>query len=343
MTRLNRRKKRPAWAAIPLWSAMTLFAGWGVWQFSNFRQKLMAEVQPSRAAAAGGSGAAASSPSDPGDQVETLMLDDSRSNDPWADATTPVLGISGAGGAGGTATAGATPGAEARTPDEWMALASTLLNEGKIPQGRAALNAALQALGNDARAPLVRRQLTTLNEGVFLGSAIVPEDPAAPFVEIRPGDSFLKFARQYAVPAGLLEKLNPNLNPRNLKPETGVKIVQGPFHLRFSKADHRLDLYVRDLYVKSMGAEVEEGNYLPRGVYRMKAASKIEVGSRQWIGFEGTGGETQDITIGWIYGSAGPRLGRNRGLPAGVKVRDEDLRQLYNALMETRSLLKVEP
>jgi hypothetical protein len=337
MMRFNRRKKRPLWVAIPLWGGLAMFAAWGTWQFAAFRQKLLADVPPPVRALP------AADP-DPGLDAQTIFLDDNRSTDPWADATTPVLGM--------VHPAAATadlreplPGGpdNSRTPEEWMTAGTAFLNQGHIPQGRAALNAALQSLGDDPRAPLLRQQLTTLSEGVFLGSAVIPEDPAAPFIEIQPGDSFLKLGRKYAVPATLLEKLNPSLNPRGLKPGAGIKVVQGPFHLRYAKAARRLDLYVRDLYIKSFGAQVAEGDYLPLGVYRLKAASKITVGAKQWIGFEGASGDARNIAIGWIYGSSGPRLGRNNGLASGLKVGDDDLRQLYNALVEARSLLKVEP
>jgi hypothetical protein len=334
MMRSTRHKKRPLWVAIPLWACLLAFAAWGLWQFAAFRQKLLADVQPPRAAPA------APSP-DPNSEIQTLFLDDNRITDPWADATTPVLGA-GAGNDPDLAADNHAPD-NSRTPEEWMTLGSSLLNQGHVAQGRAALNAALQTLGADTRAPILRQQLATLNEGVFLGSAVVPEDPAAPFIEIQPGDSFLKLGRRFFIPAPLIEKLNPNLNPRNLRPGTGIKIVQGPFHLRFAKAAHRLDLYARDLYVKSFSAQVQEGDFLPRGVYRMKAASKINVGAKFWIGFEGASADARAISIGWIYGSPGPRLGRNNGLASGLKVGDDDLRQLYNALVESRSLLKVEP
>ena len=208
---------------------------------------------------------------------------------------------------------------------------------------RAALNAALLILGNDTRAPILRQQLAAMNTGVFLGAAIVPEDTAAPVVEIRPGDSFLKIGRRYDIPAGLLESLNPGVNSRSLRTGGGIKVVQGPFHLRYTKSGRRLDLYARDLYVKSYDAIVEEGDLLPRGTYRIKAATKITVGGTVWVGFEGVSAEARQITIGWIYGSSGPRLGRNRGLPSGLKVSDEDMRQLYNTVVESDSLLRVEP
>lgn len=336
MMRTNRRKKRPLWVAVPLWACVLAFAAWGLWQFAAFRQKLLADVPPPRPASA------APAP-DPSLDVQTLFLDDNRTTDPWADATTPVLGSGQGQNLDAAADNPAPTSDNSRTPEEWMTMGTSLLNQGHIAQGRAALNAALQVLGTDNRAPLLRQQLATLNEGVFLGSAVVPEDPAAPFIEIQPGDSFLKLGRRYFIPAPLLEKLNPNLNPRNLKPGSGIKIVQGPFHLRFAKAAHRLDLYARDLYVKSFSAQVEEGDFLPRGVYRMKAAAKISVGAKLWVGFEGASADARAISIGWIYGSAGPRLGRNNGLASGLKLGDDDLRQLYNVLVESRSLLKVEP
>lgn len=321
---------------MPLWSGAALFASWGMWQFANFREKVLAQTTPV-------STAPAVAASDPDPEPETLVLDDVRDSDPWASAGTPVLG------AGHAKTLGAPDGvtspasAETRTPAQWEAQAAALFDQGRIPEARAALNAALLSTEPGPRAAALRRQLAVLNEGVFLGSAIVPEDPAAPFMEIQPGDSFLKLARAYAVPAALLEQLNPNLNPRALRPGAGIKVVRGPFHLRYAKAEHRLDLFARDLYVKSFPAEVEEGDYLPHGTYRMRDASKIELGSKLWIGFEGAAPETREITIGWIYGTAGPRLGRNHGLPAGLKVGDSDLRQLYNVLVESRSLLRVDP
>ncbi len=318
-----------------MYGAAAVVAAWGLWQFSNFRQKLLADVPaPVHSSVAA---------EDPSAEVQTLMLDDSRTTDPWANATTPTLGavVGEAAGAGrGEAGAAAAP---ARTPDEWLTMGSTLLNQNRVPQGRAALNAALLILGNDTRAPILRQQLAAMNTNIFLGAAIVPEDTAAPVVEIRPGDSFLKIGRRYDIPAGLLESLNPGVNSRSLRTGGGIKVVQGPFHLRYTKSGRRLDLYARDLYVKSYDAIVEEGDLLPRGTYRIKAATKITVGGTVWVGFEGVSAEARQITIGWIYGSSGPRLGRNRGLPSGLKVSDEDMRQLYNTVVESDSLLRVEP
>jgi hypothetical protein len=182
-----------------------------------------------------------------------------------------------------------------------------------------------------------------MNASVFLGSAIVPEDPAARYMEIRPGDSFLKLGRQYAVPAAYLEAINPSLNARNLKPLTGVKIVRGPFSLRLVKHAERLDLYARDLYVRSFGTTFPEGNVLPRGDYRIAAGTKIQVGARAWIGFEPADSATEDAASGWIYGSSGPRGSTARDHQSGIQVADRELLQIYNVVVEGRSHLYVEP
>ena len=45
----------------------------------------------------------------------------------------------------------------------------------------------------------------------------------------------LSLGRAYGVPAAFVQKLNPKLDERNLRPRTGIKIVQGPFHARLIK------------------------------------------------------------------------------------------------------------
>jgi hypothetical protein len=153
----------------------------------------------------------------------------------------------------------------------------------------------------------------------------------------------LKLGRRFSVPAGLIEQMNPGLNPRNLKPLTGVKVVQGPFHLRVFKRAGRIDLYARDLYVQSFAGQVEEGNFLPAGTYRVSVGSKIRVGERVWVGIEGGGEGGGEMVSGWLYGEAGPRRGRRADVISGVKIADSDLWQLYNVLVEGRSLVRVEP
>ncbi len=350
-----KRNKRPIWIAVPMWSALILILGWGLWQFGQFRQTLLAQA----AAAAREQPAPTSADPDPtvaladappADQPARQVAD----TDPWNDATlADAAGGSGNTAVGGSAasTAPPAPTIELDTDEEANALiahGTALLDDSRVVEGRTALNSALALLDDapdaDPRPVRLRQQLTDLNEGIFLGSAILPEDSAARFIDVRFGDSFLKIGKKYGLSADFLEQINPALNPRNLKPTSGVKIVEGPFHLRLVKHADRLDLYARDWYVRSYTVQLELGNYLPTGTYRIRNAGKIHVGNNLWVAFDGAEPATRDIALGWIYGNAGPRA----GYPAddrstGLKLADTDLQQVYNIVVETRSLLHVEP
>jgi len=218
------------------------------------------------------------------------------------------------------------------------------LAAGRMVPARFALNTALARTQDPAASADLRGILSTINEGVFLGSDILPDDPCARLIEIQDGDSFLKLGRTYGVPAAFIQSINPSIPPEKLKPLTGVKIVQGPFHLRIIKHERRLDLYARDIFVRSFTVEFPEGNALPGGQYGIAPGTKLDLGgTRIWIGFEGYETATQDITAGWIFGSAGPRGSTQRDRASGIELADSDLAVLYNVLSEGRSRLRVEP
>jgi hypothetical protein len=332
-------RKRPGLAGTLItWLVTAALLGWGVWQMAAFRQTLLADAQHG----------AAPSHADPVMPASETLVDiepvaqDTAVEDPEmrvvSDLAIPT---------DTPATAAATAPAELRQrAGELITSGERHLAAGRIVQGREALNGALAILGGaDPRGPELRRQLAALNVGVFLGGDLLAEDPLARYVEIAAGDSFLKIGRRFAIPAALVGALNPGLNPRNLKPGAGLKVVTGPFHVRVVKAEERLDLYARDMYVRSFAIRLEEGNYLPRGVYRVKAEQKIQVGAKLWIGFEGAEPATASVDTGWLHGAAGPRRSASSHAEAtsGIKLADADLAQLYNTLVETRSLVRVDP
>ena len=222
-----------------------------------------------------------------------------------------------------------------------------LLDSGQIVAGRFALNAALARISDDGRAQQLRTLLSDLNVPIFLGSAVLSDDPAARLVDIQADDTFLKIASTYGLTAGLLQTLNPSLAARDLKPHTGIKIVQGPLHARIVKHDHRLDLFARDLFVTSLRVDFPEGNYLPRGDYKVSAGTKLQLGPfnslRTWIGFHGVEDATEQVESGWIFGSAGPRGHTTRDLATGVQLSDSDMQTLFVTLTEGHSHVRVEP
>lgn len=335
----RRRNKGPRWASRIMWCAMGTLVAWGLWQAHEVRRSVMLESQ--HAAVVSLDDAQTAAASDPALRpiVQLPYLPPLMAATGAIQPSVVLIGLDSQAGPFGSEVP-AFPGN--LSADDLRAKAAALLDAGQIARGRAALNAALWRAGDGPDADPLRRQLATLNSGVFLGSDVLPDDPFANFIEIQPGDTFLKLGHQFDVPASYLEAVNPNLNARNLKPLTGLKVVQGPFNLRLVKHARRMDLYLRDLYVRSYPVQLEEGYYLPQGEYRIAAGTKVQVQNRVWIGFEGDEPATLDVTAGSLYGSAGPR-GAARNQASGIRIADEDLWQIYNLVVETKSLLRVDP
>ena len=221
------------------------------------------------------------------------------------------------------------------------------LEAGKISAGRDLLNQALAGGPDELQGEALRRRLSALNTGIFLGQDVPQNDPYVRLGAIARGDSLVRLGRQYKVPAELLTALNPQLNPRNLPLGAGIKLVYGPFHVRVEKRAGRLDLFARDMYVQSFPVGFDEGNYLAPGLYHVARGGKIALGGagpadRRWVMCEGVADRDGGAAAACLYGSAGPRPTGRIGL-SGVRCSDEVLRRVYNTLIEQDSLLRVDP
>lgn len=220
---------------------------------------------------------------------------------------------------------------------------SRALEHGDVVTARTQLNAALAGLPNENRQEEIRNRLAGLNTPVFLGPDLLDSDPYVHMASVQPGDSFVKLGHRYKVPAEFIAAINPRLSPRNLRPGAGIKVVFGPFHARLVKHAARLDLYARDMYVRSFPISFDEGNFLPAGMYSVMRGGKIALGAdRRWVLCEGLADDGGATVAACIYGSAGPRATGRIGL-SGVRCSDEVLGRLYNAFIEQDSLLRVDP
>jgi hypothetical protein len=365
MSRYRRRRKHSPWKTIPLWAISLSLVAWGLYQAADFRQKLIADFQKNRELAAIDEQIVRPSVAVDGVSIARRVPLPARrgySTDPRLDrpmdtqlpengATLEILDPQKESTDDAPRRAPRTfppidplPAYDpALAPDALVALGHAALGAGRIPEGRAALNAALARTQDPALAQSLRDLLASLNAPIFLGTDILPDDPLACYIDIEPGDSFLRLGRDFAVTPAYLEALNPALNSRHLKPLSGVKVVQGPFRGRILKAAARFDLYLLDLYIRSYQISLPEGNFLPSGHYRLTPGNKIQVGPRLWIGFEGLDDATRAVDVGWIYGSWGPRGNTPKNRASGLCLADDDLQQLYNVLVESRSHLLVEP
>jgi hypothetical protein len=334
-----RSRKTSRWKSLPLWVIALGLIGWGIWQAMAVRRAMLAQAP-----------AVTTHPAMAINGV-TVMPVGAQGGEPWTmtpdthpDGIDDTLVIKETQEVVDQSFLEPTPGCDpALSADELFAHGKDLLENNQMVAGRFALNAALARSTDEAQAEQLRGILANLNIPVFMGTAVLPDDPCVRYVDIRSGDTFLSLARTYGVTSQFLQRINPSLNPNNLKVLTGIKVVQGPFHVRISKRAGRLDLYARDIYVASCAVDFPEGNYLPKGDYQVTAGTKLLLGSRIWIGFEGREEATEGVANGWLFGSAGPRGSDTKNRATGVHMADSDLAQLYLTLAEARSHIRIDP
>jgi LysM repeat protein len=164
---------------------------------------------------------------------------------------------------------------------------------------------------------------------------------------IESGDSFQKIGRKYHISSDLVALLNPDVNPRKLRVGAGIKVVQGPFNLKVVRSDGRLDLYARDLYVRSYAVHFEDGAFMPAGMYKVRAGGKVVTRNAagavlERVEITGADEQTQQVRVATLYASPTMRTPASGGMVAGMQVAEGDLGQLFAALLEGESWVKVE-
>jgi hypothetical protein len=153
-----------------------------------------------------------------------------------------------------------------------QARAKGAMERSDLLTARESLNTALAGMArDDVDAPGIMDQLASLNAPVFLGTDLWADDRRAGLATVRAGDTLAKIAQRVRLPLGLIRMFNPNLNERRMKTLSGIKVVNGPFYARICKAEGRVELYCRDLFVAGYRMEMQNELLCPSGLYRVAA------------------------------------------------------------------------
>ncbi len=248
-----------------------------------------------------------------------------------------------------------------------------------IAQGEASVerNALLEARDmfnrvlHDGRASAAQRaqlrdRLSTINQTLFFSPLVADGDPIARAYTIKSGDSLSKIAAQQdlAIEWLLLARINKIADPRRIRVDQQIKIVQGPFHAVVTKTDYRLDLYAdktdtdgNRLYIRSFPVGLGEFDLTPVGSWIVKTDSKLinprwvnprtgepfaaddpenPIGER-WIGLTGTDANTEIKTGYGIHGTIEPdSIGKQRSMGC-VRCLPQHVEVIYEMLMPDKS------
>jgi lipoprotein-anchoring transpeptidase ErfK/SrfK len=265
--------------------------------------------------------------------------------------------------------------AEADAPDELdepapvserpaLAAARALLAQGRTIEARHAFNALLQQQLPRGEAAEARAALTRLADETLFSRQHPATDPLVDTYTVQPGDVLVRIGQRHLVPPEILMRINGIQDASRLRAEQKIKVLRGPFHVRISKSDFRLDVYLQDLFVRSFPVGLGADQGTPTGIWRVKerlqkptyyppASADIKriippddpenpLGG-YWIGLEGVEGEAVGHTGYGIHGTIEPEsIGKAVSLGC-VRMFNDDVALLYGMLLPGESTVTILP
>jgi lipoprotein-anchoring transpeptidase ErfK/SrfK len=240
-------------------------------------------------------------------------------------------------------------------------IAAEAMRRGDLIDARRQLSASLAApqSADDRRA--TRMELARLADALLLSRAAGTNDPLAATHVIETGDTLYEIARAHAITFELLARINEISEPNRLMAGQRIKVLHGPFHAVISKSEHRMDVFLADVLVRSYPVGLGTNGGTPPGTWRVRG--KLEnpdwtdpqthqyyaaedpnnpVGER-WLGLEGVSGEAVGRTGFGIHGTIDDgSIGRDQSMGC-IRLSAEDVAEVYELLTEGHSTVLIKP
>ena len=246
----------------------------------------------------------------------------------------------------------------------------SLMQSGKLLEARDAVNAALvsgRLSGYDADA--ARALLSEINQTVVFSTRKFADDRFGGTYKVESGDRFDKIGRNHGITADLLMQINGITDPKRLRSGAYIKVLKGPFHAVVSKGGFRLDLYLGGLpgtgadvaYVTSFPVGLGKDDSTPLGKWQVEPDRKVKNPvyysprgegvieaddpanplGEFWVGLVGVEGDAVGKESYGIHGTIDPQsIGKMESMGC-IRLRNEDVAVVFNALVEAKSTVKV--
>jgi LysM repeat protein len=253
-------------------------------------------------------------------------------------------------------------------PSDPLGDARARLEAGRYLEARRTLNAAMAsnqlAAGQIASA---KQLLNTINATVVFSTRRFADDEYGGTYTVQSGDRLSKIAAEHDVTWELLGRLNGLSDPKKLRAGQTIKVVKGPFHAVVLKKAFTLELYLGSpgergsIYVSSFPDGLGRDDSTPEGVWMVDPHAKIRhptyysprgEGIIQaddpanplggyWIGLAGIDGHAVGKTSYGIHGTIHPEsIGRQESMGC-IRMRNEDVAQVFEMLVEGKSTVTV--
>ncbi len=245
-----------------------------------------------------------------------------------------------------------------------------LLGSGKVIEGRAALsklyfNYYAQLATQDAQA--IRDTLSSVNQKLLFGPKVTPGDPLCAYYQFQAGDVLGKIAWRYKIPYHLIEQIN-HVDARHIWVGRRLKVINGPFDAIVHKSEFRIDVYLKDaaghpIYATSFPVGLGKSNSTPVGLWIVAPGGKVAnpgwtdpntnryypptdpnvpIG-KFWMALQGVDDATRNKHGYGIHGTIDPNsIGKEMSLGC-IRLRADDIAQLFRLLVERYSTVQVVP
>lgn len=235
---------------------------------------------------------------------------------------------------------------------------------GQMITARQELNRMLAVSRNASEQAELRRHLKTMADETVFSRRQISDDPLFEAYAIQPGEYLINIGKQFDVPHEALMLINGIEDPTRIQAGQIIKVPRGPFNAKIERGKFRLDVYLRDLYLRSypVGLGTDQGTplgewvvkeRLPNPTYYPPASAPQKAIippndptnplGEHWIGLEGVEGEALGRVGYGIHGTIEPeKIGQAVSLGC-IRMHNQDVAFLYKLMMPGSSKVTTLP
>lgn len=231
--------------------------------------------------------------------------------------------------------------------------------EGDLLSARVALSAALKAGLSPDDAAFARSECARIADALLFSRVTLEADPLSKVHLVGSGETLNSIARQHRISETALISLNQISDPRRLHVGTRLKVIKGPFRATIDKSQHRLDVLLGDVVVRSYRVGLGTNGGTPTGAWVVRdkllnpdwtdptngrhypADDPENPIGEHWIGLDCRAGECLGRVGFGIHGTIEPQsIGANQSMGC-VRLAPEDVAFLYDLLVIGQSTVTI--
>ncbi|MEE8386550.1 MAG: L,D-transpeptidase family protein [Dehalococcoidia bacterium] len=246
------------------------------------------------------------------------------------------------------------------SPRQALRAGRSALARGDLVSARISLSAALTHPLAPSEATFARGELQRLADALLFSRTALPDDALAGLHVVSGGETLGVVARAYDITPELLASINQLADPDRINVGDRLKVIHGPFHARIDKSDHRMDLVLDDILIRSFQVGLGTNGGTPVGTWTVRTKlvnpgwtdpatgqhyfaddPDNPIGER-WIGLHGETGECVGRVGFGIHGTIdAASIGENFSMGC-IRLLPEDVAVVYDLLVSGHSRVIIE-